>query len=106
MATSALGVVNTVTLVTSAIGAISTKLAMGQEGEDKRFGIIFGSSADAMREWSVEAAKGLGTANDGLVVFDDNLRAFSSDMYMMLDNMGMTRKESVEFAKQLSSIIL
>lgn len=102
MATSALGFVDTTTLVMSAVGVLSTKLAMTQENEDKRFNTTFGSSASGMREWSEDAARGLGTANDGLVVFDDNLRVFSNDMYMMLDNMGMTRNESMEFAKQIS----
>lgn len=102
MSTNVLSFVNTAALAASAAGALSIKLAMTQENEDKLFNNTFGSSANDIREWSEDAAKGLGTANDGLVVFDDDLRIFSTDMYKLLDNMGMTRAESMELAKGLS----
>ena len=102
MATNALAFVSKVSLGLAVVGGIAVKMAMAYENEEKRVKIAFGSSAQEMNDWSVEAAKGLGTASDGLVVFDDNLRLMSSNFFVMLDNLGLTRDKSFELAKGLS----
>lgn len=97
IANNVLNYVNNAALALTGVGAASVALAVKVEQANKMFEISFKSSSDEVREWSETTGEAMG-------VQSDELRKYATSMNMLLDNMGFTRSETVEFSKTISEL--
>lgn len=97
VAASALGFINNTALALSGIGAASIAMAVKSEQAGKMFEVSFKSSADEVRAWSQTTAEQMG-------VSAGSLRKYAATFNLLMDNMGLTRGESVRFSEALSEL--